>query len=242
MASNKARSLPLWAEPNYVGGCSSRRPAKGEFRDQTFSTPKVGCTSSMGTRGDVLGGTHHDPRHAGAKSALSRRSGPVPRPPVGGANGDAFGGFRLGPAVRRSVARKYQRVRTLAVDHGKLDLDVERRGADALPHAGFCSPPADCHIDLSQVGRLKMAGSLSPAQKSFSSPAHRTRIGHSPEPSSMDKTVAELNIEHYRKLLASPDLDETKRRTVESLLAAEEAKLAQIKAERAAAMISSKRK
>ncbi len=58
----------------------------------------------------------------------------------------------------------------------------------------------------------------------------------------MDKTVAELNIEHYRKLLASPDLDETKRRTVESLLAAEEAKLAQIKAERAAAMISSKRK
>jgi hypothetical protein len=58
----------------------------------------------------------------------------------------------------------------------------------------------------------------------------------------MDKTVAELNIEHYRKLLASADLDETKRRTIERLLAAEEAKLAQIKAEREATWISSKRK
>ncbi len=58
----------------------------------------------------------------------------------------------------------------------------------------------------------------------------------------MDKTVAELNIEHYPKLLASANLDETKRRTIESLLVAEEAMLAQIKAERAAARIPSKRK
>jgi hypothetical protein len=50
----------------------------------------------------------------------------------------------------------------------------------------------------------------------------------------MDKSVAELNIEHYRKLLASAGLDEVKRKTVEALLAAEEVKLAQIKAERAA--------
>jgi hypothetical protein len=28
----------------------------------------------------------------------------------------------------------------------------------------------------------------------------------------MDKSVAELNIEHYRKLLASTDLDEAKRK------------------------------
>jgi len=58
----------------------------------------------------------------------------------------------------------------------------------------------------------------------------------------MDKTVAEPNIEHYRKLLASGDLDGTKRRTIESVLVVEEAKLAQIKAERAAARIPSKRK
>ena len=51
----------------------------------------------------------------------------------------------------------------------------------------------------------------------------------------MDKSVAELNIEHYRKLLASGDLDDTKRNTVEALLAAEEEKLAQINAQRAAA-------
>jgi hypothetical protein len=51
----------------------------------------------------------------------------------------------------------------------------------------------------------------------------------------MDKSVAELNIEHYRKLLASAGLDEIKRKTVEMLLAAEEEKLAQIKAQRAAA-------
>jgi hypothetical protein len=41
----------------------------------------------------------------------------------------------------------------------------------------------------------------------------------------MEETVARLNIEHYRKLLAE-EKDETKRRTLHSLLAEEEAKLA----------------
>ena len=45
----------------------------------------------------------------------------------------------------------------------------------------------------------------------------------------MDKSVAELNIDHYRKLLAT-GLDTGKRETVERSLAAEEEKLAQIKA------------
>ncbi len=40
----------------------------------------------------------------------------------------------------------------------------------------------------------------------------------------MDRTVARLNIEHYRKLLAT-ETDETKRRTLVKLLAEEEAKL-----------------
>lgn len=56
----------------------------------------------------------------------------------------------------------------------------------------------------------------------------------------MDKSVAELNIEHYRKLLASADLDDVKRKTVLGLLSAEQVNLAQIKSERAAARISSK--
>jgi hypothetical protein len=41
----------------------------------------------------------------------------------------------------------------------------------------------------------------------------------------MDRTVARLNIEHYRRLL-STDLDETKRQTILRLLAEEEAKVA----------------
>ena len=41
----------------------------------------------------------------------------------------------------------------------------------------------------------------------------------------MDKAVAELNIEHYRKLLAT-EPEPSKRATVERLLVEEEAKLA----------------
>ena len=43
----------------------------------------------------------------------------------------------------------------------------------------------------------------------------------------MDRTVARLNIEHFRNLL-SKETDETKRRTILRLLAEEEAKLASI--------------
>lgn len=41
----------------------------------------------------------------------------------------------------------------------------------------------------------------------------------------MDKAIARLNIEHYRKLLAT-ETDEGKRETLQRLLAEEEAKLA----------------
>ena len=41
----------------------------------------------------------------------------------------------------------------------------------------------------------------------------------------MDKTVADLNIEHCKKLLAT-ETEPTKRKTIERLLAEEEAKLA----------------
>jgi hypothetical protein len=44
----------------------------------------------------------------------------------------------------------------------------------------------------------------------------------------MDKAVARLNIEHYRKLLLT-DLDETKPQTITRLLEIEEAKLAELK-------------
>ena len=41
----------------------------------------------------------------------------------------------------------------------------------------------------------------------------------------MDRAVARLNIEHYRRLLET-EADETKRQTIRRLLAEEEAKLA----------------
>jgi hypothetical protein len=43
----------------------------------------------------------------------------------------------------------------------------------------------------------------------------------------MDRTVAHLNIEHYRKLLAQ-EMDETKRQTILRLLAEEEVELASL--------------
>jgi hypothetical protein len=45
------------------------------------------------------------------------------------------------------------------------------------------------------------------------------------ETPAMDKAIARLNIEHYRKLLAS-EMEGAKRATLEKLLAEEEAKLA----------------
>ncbi len=47
----------------------------------------------------------------------------------------------------------------------------------------------------------------------------------------MDKAVAKLNIEHYKKLLAS-ETDAAKREAIARLLAEEEAKLAKIPKER----------
>lgn len=45
----------------------------------------------------------------------------------------------------------------------------------------------------------------------------------------MDKTVADLNIEHYKKLLAT-ETDPVKRKMIQRLLAEEEAKLALVQA------------
>ncbi len=43
----------------------------------------------------------------------------------------------------------------------------------------------------------------------------------------MDRTVAHLNVEHYRKLLTQ-EMDETRRQTILRLLAEEEAKVASL--------------
>jgi hypothetical protein len=46
----------------------------------------------------------------------------------------------------------------------------------------------------------------------------------------MDRTIAQLNIEHFRKLLAT-ETDESKRQTLLRLLAQEEAALAKLDAQ-----------
>jgi hypothetical protein len=69
-----------------------------------------------------------------------------------GTYGDRLAGLRLQPALQRPTARKYERVRTLAVDHGKLDFGVEGRGMNGQPHAGKFSQPTGRHIDLAQIG------------------------------------------------------------------------------------------
>jgi hypothetical protein len=67
-------------------------------------------------------------------------------------------------------------------------------------------------------GQEPLSSLLSLCQKKPSSSERKQRRA-------MDKTVADLNIEHFRKLLAV-ETDPAKRQTIERLLAEEEAKLA----------------
>jgi hypothetical protein len=53
-----------------------------------------------------------------------------------------------------------------------------------------------------------------------------------PQRQAVDRTVADLNIAHFKKLLAAKT-DSVKRQTIERLLAEEEGKLARILAEKA---------
>ena len=64
-----------------------------------------------------------------------------------------------------------------------------------------------------------------PTTLTMSSNRHSIRQMMAREGRQMDRTVARLNIEHYRRLLAK-ELDEAKRRTLQRLMAEEEAKMA----------------
>jgi hypothetical protein len=47
----------------------------------------------------------------------------------------------------------------------------------------------------------------------------------------MDRTIARLNIEHFRRLLENNEIDEAKRQMISRLLGEEEAKLASLNAD-----------
>jgi hypothetical protein len=49
---------------------------------------------------------------------------------AGGTNGDRLAGFGFEPAAQRSPTCEHEGMRAFTVDHGKLDVDVERRGSD----------------------------------------------------------------------------------------------------------------
>ena len=56
-----------------------------------------------------------------------------PFPPVGRADVDVFGGFRLDPAGKAAPAGEDERVGALGVDDGELQIQVVWRAADAPP-------------------------------------------------------------------------------------------------------------
>jgi hypothetical protein len=49
-------------------------------------------------------------------------------------DGEFLAGFRLDPSLQCLTAWKYEHVWTAAVDHGKLDLSIKRRGVNGQPH------------------------------------------------------------------------------------------------------------
>jgi hypothetical protein len=46
------------------------------------------------------------------------------------------------PSAIGSAARKYQRVHSIAIDHGEFKIEVERRAGYELPHSKCIGPVA----------------------------------------------------------------------------------------------------
>jgi hypothetical protein len=49
-------------------------------------------------------------------------------------DGEFLAGFRLGQSLQCLTASKYEHMWTAAVDHGKLDLSIKRRGVNGQQH------------------------------------------------------------------------------------------------------------
>jgi len=58
-------------------------------------------------------------------------------------DGDLPLGFCLDPTPQRPPARKHERVGAVAVNHGKLEVDIKGRDADGLPHGRLCTRPVN---------------------------------------------------------------------------------------------------
>jgi hypothetical protein len=58
--------------------------------------------------------------------------------------------LRLHPAPHNALARKNQRVRAVAIDHGEFEIAIERRARDGLPHLNDHAAADQSGIDLDQ--------------------------------------------------------------------------------------------
>ena len=72
--------------------------------------------------------------------------------------------LRLHPAPDNAPARKNQSVRAVAIDHRELEIAIERRAGDGLPHSKKCAAPLRSGIDLDQncsdFGRSRERGGI----------------------------------------------------------------------------------
>ena len=69
---------------------------------------------------------------------------------MGGPHGDLLLRFRVDPAVQDAPAGKNERVRALLVDHGQLEVPVERGACDRLPHLPFMPTGRNAVFDPDQ--------------------------------------------------------------------------------------------
>ena len=58
--------------------------------------------------------------------------------------------LRIDPAVQDAPARENERVRAILVDHGQLEVPVERGACDRLPHSTFMPRGRNAVLDPDQ--------------------------------------------------------------------------------------------
>jgi hypothetical protein len=74
----------------------------------------------------------------------------IPRSPVSGAHINPSVRLRVDPSPEHAAARKHEPVRAVIVDNGQLQILVEWRAGDGLPHGARATPTRRLRFDPSQ--------------------------------------------------------------------------------------------
>ena len=88
------------------------------------------------------------------------RPGGRPLAPMGRPHVQPFLGFHFHPAVEDAPAREHERVRTVIVDDGQLEVAVERRAGYLLPHCVNLKAAATGALTYIMSGALTATASL----------------------------------------------------------------------------------